>query len=309
MGTRKIRTAGSERQSALEAATQLMAEREKYEGWLDDLEAKKDSTPAKVFDRVRQDYVARLQTVMEQLGQYTATLQEHAESLVTKLRALEEAEEDNEEEQAESALRKQVGEMTPAEWESGSRKAQRELSKIKENQLVILTDLNRIRDLLGGDDDDASEPAKTSADFNELEFLSSVVGSQSSTSIPTPRAAVAQKKPTPPAAPAAVASAPAPSPKPRPTPTATAAPVARPPAAPPPVAAAPAPPPPAPEVDNSPKESAEAPEPAKFSDAPNALRKSGDTEQPKTLKCTECGAMNYPSEWYCERCGAELTVV
>jgi uncharacterized OB-fold protein len=32
-------------------------------------------------------------------------------------------------------------------------------------------------------------------------------------------------------------------------------------------------------------------------------------EQPKTLKCAECGAMNYASEWYCERCGAELTVV
>lgn len=28
--------------------------------------------------------------------------------------------------------------------------------------------------------------------------------------------------------------------------------------------------------------------------------------QPKTLKCTECGAMNRPTEWYCEVCGAEL---
>jgi len=303
MATKKIRSQGGERQSALDAATQLMAEREKYEQWLDDLEAKKDSTPAKVFDRVRQDYVARLQTVMEQLGQYTATLQEHAENLVAKLRELEDAEEENEEEQAEAALRKQVGEMTPAEWESGSRKAQRELAKIKENQLVILTDLNRIRDLLGGDDDDA-KPAKTSADFNELEFLSSVVGSQSSTSLPTPPAA--QKKPTPSAPPAAVAS-------PRPTPSAPAAPAppvaaAAPPPA-PPAAAAPPPPTPAPAVDNTPKESAEAPPPAKFSDAPNALRSSGESEQPKTLKCTECGAMNYPSEWYCERCGAELTVV
>jgi hypothetical protein len=26
----------------------------------------------------------------------------------------------------------------------------------------------------------------------------------------------------------------------------------------------------------------------------------------KTLKCSDCGAMNYPTEWYCERCGAEL---
>lgn len=27
----------------------------------------------------------------------------------------------------------------------------------------------------------------------------------------------------------------------------------------------------------------------------------------KTLKCRECGAMNDPTEWYCERCGAELS--
>jgi len=26
----------------------------------------------------------------------------------------------------------------------------------------------------------------------------------------------------------------------------------------------------------------------------------------RTLKCGECGAMNLPTEWYCDRCGAEL---
>ena len=26
----------------------------------------------------------------------------------------------------------------------------------------------------------------------------------------------------------------------------------------------------------------------------------------KSLKCGECGAMNLPTEWYCEKCGAEL---
>jgi hypothetical protein len=34
--------------------------------------------------------------------------------------------------------------------------------------------------------------------------------------------------------------------------------------------------------------------------------KDKTTEAAKTLKCAECGAMNYPTEWYCERCGAEL---
>ena len=49
--------------------------------------------------------------------------------------------------------------------------------------------------------------------------------------------------------------------------------------------------------------------------APLAMNVSGNipivikdktSEAAKSLKCGECGAMNYPTEWYCERCGAEL---
>jgi uncharacterized OB-fold protein len=29
----------------------------------------------------------------------------------------------------------------------------------------------------------------------------------------------------------------------------------------------------------------------------------------RTVRCGECGAMNRPLEWYCEKCGAELTAV
>jgi hypothetical protein len=31
--------------------------------------------------------------------------------------------------------------------------------------------------------------------------------------------------------------------------------------------------------------------------------------QSKTLKCAACASLNYPSEWYCERCGEELTAL
>lgn len=35
-----------------------------------------------------------------------------------------------------------------------------------------------------------------------------------------------------------------------------------------------------------------------------------DTESTaRTLRCGECGSMNRPLEWYCEKCGAELTTV
>jgi hypothetical protein len=30
---------------------------------------------------------------------------------------------------------------------------------------------------------------------------------------------------------------------------------------------------------------------------------------PKTLKCRDCGSLNRPTDWYCERCGAELAAV
>jgi hypothetical protein len=29
----------------------------------------------------------------------------------------------------------------------------------------------------------------------------------------------------------------------------------------------------------------------------------------RTLRCGECGAMNRPTEWYCEKCGAELAAL
>jgi len=54
---------------------------------------------------------------------------------------------------------------------------------------------------------------------------------------------------------------------------------------------------------------------AKTAGSPLAMNVSGNipivikdksSEAAKSLKCGECGAMNYPTEWYCERCGAEL---
>lgn len=43
------------------------------------------------------------------------------------------------------------------------------------------------------------------------------------------------------------------------------------------------------------------------SDGGQAKRLSGTSD--KTLKCADCGAMNQPTEWYCERCGAELSAL
>jgi hypothetical protein len=39
---------------------------------------------------------------------------------------------------------------------------------------------------------------------------------------------------------------------------------------------------------------------------PPAMPSAPPGEPTKTLRCTECGTMNLPTEWYCERCGGEL---
>ena len=48
-----------------------------------------------------------------------------------------------------------------------------------------------------------------------------------------------------------------------------------------------------------------APVASSSSAASSSARQAGGEPQ-KTLRCTECGTMNLPTEWYCERCGGEL---
>jgi len=40
--------------------------------------------------------------------------------------------------------------------------------------------------------------------------------------------------------------------------------------------------------------------------SPSVPKAPGTGAPQKTLRCTECGTMNLPTEWYCERCGGEL---
>ncbi|HEY2824793.1 MAG TPA: hypothetical protein VGI83_04540 [Gemmatimonadales bacterium] len=66
--------------------------------------------------------------------------------------------------------------------------------------------------------------------------------------------------------------------------------------------------PPVPRVSRPAPQPQPQPQPAAPAPAPSAPPTLGATG-PKTMKCKECGTMNAPTEWYCERCGAELSAV
>jgi hypothetical protein len=79
---------------------------------------------------------------------------------------------------------------------------------------------------------------------------------------------------------------------------------------------APAPPPPAPPPAppaQTPPPQASAPlvlpDPLPGPKAPPVEKEPRGGSGQKTLKCGECGTLNRPTEWYCERCGAELAAL
>jgi len=279
----------------------LLEQRSQYEEWLAKLDSSGDKAPPAVRQRVRGDYQARLQNVMEQLrGRVNAIAEElerhHASQaeLDRQRRAAEEA-------LAEAEVRHAVGEYTEDEWRRLSEQSRREVEQLRVQLRGIGAEITRL---------------------SEVQAL-----------ISAPRGGVASTPPSP---------APRPAPKPEPPrpeasePTLVVTHVADPmsdPAAPPP-RSTPAPPPaePAPsgvdeltflksvsdeEIKPAPRRTS-GPVAAVTSAPPRAPEPAVQTTpQPgkaaaavaKTLKCGDCGTLNRPTEWYCERCGAELAGV
>src|SRR6187431_577638 len=108
---------------SLSLVESLMAERRKFEHWLSALEARRATTPERVFSRVHADYHDRLDAVVEQLKEHTEGLRAELASLTLRLTAINEEQQQRRDERAEAELRAHVGELSPAAWEQIAREA------------------------------------------------------------------------------------------------------------------------------------------------------------------------------------------
>ena len=94
-GTREHDTGAEGRRgdgdNSLTLVESLMAERRKFEQWLSALEARRATTPERVFTRVHADYHDRLDAVVEQLKEHTEGLRAELASLTLRLTAIEES--------------------------------------------------------------------------------------------------------------------------------------------------------------------------------------------------------------------------
>ena len=291
--------------SPLAQVDHLLQQREQYEQWLARLDGSGSKAPDAVRQKVRTDYQARLDTVMVELRSHVASVETALSGHNESLASLEARQTDIQERLAEAEIRHTVGEYTDDEWGAVGAEAEAALDEIGRRigaEQGEITRLSAVLHLVA-----KPAPAPVPAPAPALR-------------VPTPMPAPVIE-PEPPVSPAS--GAPRFVPK---TPGAM------------PRAAAPAPPSkpvapvdelaflksvtgeqaprkPAPWKSDSGQMRAidvaqEPPAVAVDSDASDApVARPGSTANVKTLKCGECGTLNRPTEWYCERCGAELAAL
>ena len=273
----------------------LLEQRSQYEEWILRLDTSGDKASPAVRQRVRGDYEARLESVMEQLRGRSAAIAEELERQHASQAELDQERRSAEEALAEAEVRHSVGEYSEEEWRKHSEQSKRGIDQLRTRLRAIGSEITRL---------------------TEIQAL-----------IAGPRGAPAPAPPPPPAPRAArpevveqallvthVSEEPEPAPPAKPR----------------------AQPEPAGGVDemtflksvsddepsrmatrrpSNPGMSAvtttapsREPSPAAPAAASGGASKAASGVA-KTLKCGECGTLNRPTEWYCERCGAELAGV
>ncbi len=296
----------------------LLQERAQYEQWLARLDAAGDKAPPAVRAKVRGDYENRLRGVIDHLRGHAATIAEELDRHKSTQSGLDQQRRLGEEELAEAEVRHAVGEYTEDEWHRISAESGERLGRLRGELRGVGNEIARLAEvqgLIGGPPKPPEvkppPPAPPPAVVLEPEPE------------PEPDLEPIMEEPPPPMP--APPKAPPRAAAPRETAAPHIAPHSTPHAAPPgdelaflkSVA-------PEEERKSAPPSSsassrrASNPGPssagssARMSDSPVATGQTtapGKTGAPgvaKTLKCGECGTLNRPTEWYCERCGAEL---
>jgi hypothetical protein len=298
--------------SDTETIESLLEQRAQFEQWLNKLDSASNNAPTSVRQKVRGDYEARLRGVIERLRGHSATISGELERHRSEQAELDGQRRGAEEELAEAELRHAVGEFTEDEWSRIRSESEGRLGGLRDQLKSVggeIARLAEVQSLIAGPARPPEPPAPAPRAEPVVERNPPPPAPPEPEPEPEPPVAAAPQRPAPRPAPA-----PAPAPpedelaflksvaddelKPAPAPT------SRRPSNPggshPAQAQRVAEPPPAPAPTPAPAPAATA------SAAAPSGSKSGAPGVAKTLKCGECGTLNRPTEWYCERCGAEL---
>jgi hypothetical protein len=267
----------------------LLEQRARFEQWLNKLDTAADKAPQAVRDKVRADYEVRLRGVIDRLRGHAASISDELHRYQATQSELDGQRRRAEEELAEADLRHAVGEFGDEDWRRMSDESEKRLNGLREQLRTVGGEITRLAEVQAL----ITTPAKP--------------GPAPAAAAP-PAENVIERSPPPPTGPAAETPG-RQTQRPQPGPRARE----------PEHAAAGA-------VDElaflksvadenvQPTASRRVSNPGIATQAQGSRAvetapppgKSGAPGMAKTLKCGECGTLNRPTEWYCERCGAEL---
>jgi hypothetical protein len=296
---------------AMSALHELLDERQRYQGWLATLEGRRNATPPHVYERVQKDYVGRLDRVMQNLAERAGQLTGTIEAMMDELSTLRQHESDRTDERHEAELRAAVGEFTPEDWEQRRKQADSELERITAERHSLegeLQELQRIVALTGtiraagangnaaagqaapaaGASGAAANPGRQGEE-SPAQSIEDFVAEWHPPQVPPGQVGYAPSKSALSASPESGGHE---------DQVIPAAPMGG-----NPVGAAGA----DYGIANGVTGVAGGIGPTRTPPAAPAAMGDSRRETDKTLKCPECGAANYATEWYCERCGGELS--
>ncbi|HEY8309188.1 MAG TPA: hypothetical protein VIG47_01465 [Gemmatimonadaceae bacterium] len=298
---------------AMSALHELLDERQRYQGWLATLEGRRNATPPHVYERVQKDYVDRLDRVMQNLAERAGQLTGTIEAMMDDLSKLRQHESDRTDQRHEAELRAAVGEFTPDDWDQRRARADSELERITAERHSLegeLQELQRIVALTGtiraagsnGNAAAGSEASSTAAPVSDPasnsgrpaaepppQSIEDFVAEWHPPQVPPGQAGYAPSKSAPSTVPASGEHG---------DQVIPAAPMGG-----NPVGAAGA----DYGIANGVTGVGGGIAPTRTPPATPAAMGDSRRDADKTLKCPECGAANYATEWYCERCGGELS--
>jgi hypothetical protein len=265
--------------SPIDALADLLEERRRYESWLQQLAERGSNAPPHVVERVRLDYTRRLEKVTGQLRARAGELESSARELAARVEKLLADEKSQRDERAEAELRGAVGEYSPDETRERLARCDEVIARLSAERASVAAELAKVEEILVliGRDRRVEEPVAVPSRGADRPPLPT--GEEAAAAIDelafldSVTEGLAAGKGGAPDVPGRDV-------------------LGR-------VAA----------QEEAYRELSRTPAfEAPRSSTPSFLKESSG-EQAKTLRCQECGTMNYPTEWYCERCGGELAAL
>ncbi len=288
----------------------LLASRQKLMGWLDRLDEAGPKAPRSVRAKVQADYRARLAQVVSQLSTHGDLVGWGLAGLGAGSGEFKKLRKEEEWIRAEAELRHAVGEYTDDEWQLVELESSGKIDEFDQELSRLSGEIHRLEEVHGLITPEVATPVETSPP-PEPEIIPEHFEVQNPPVLEEAPTLQLVREPEP--------QAPAPRPEaPRFTPRGGAQPkrdsgASRAiPFPPPQAASASALAAPQDELAFLRSVTLETPSPQARPSAPAPAGEREDrATQPmaKTLKCAECGSLNRPTEWYCERCGAELAAL